>query len=243
MEEHRVTLIGPSFLLFADESGTSSATAVFTSEGGGFTDVPLSSNTFTQVGQVGNLPIGRPQLVAFKITIGSEAEITIHPETDLTSPAFSWGVLQPPPQGGHVVYSLEVMQDGVSQVVLFTAINAGEQKLGGPGPALLAVSVENSAVYNDLSLGILNVGYRQPGVIVETTTPPVGRGDDTGGLITGAILHFDIRVADVPQIWLPSSDVTVENGLPVVVFGEPTAPSLAIFKKHGAAEIVSLVQS
>lgn len=243
MEEHRVTLLGPSFLLFADESGTSSATAVFTREGGGFTDVPLSNNTFTQVGQVGSLVLPPPQLVAFKITLSEQTEIIIHPETDLTSGAFSWGVLQTPsPQGGHLVYSLEVMQDGVSQVVLFTAINAGEEKLG-PGPALLTVSVQNSAVYNDLSLGILNVGYRPPGVIKQTITSPVGRGGDTGGLITGDIIQFDIRVADVPQVWFPSTNVTVGNGLPVVVFGEPTAPSLAIIKEHGAADIVSLVQS
>jgi hypothetical protein len=240
MEEHKVTLPWPSYLLFADESGTSAATAIFT-DGTTFTDVPLSTNTFTQVGQAGTLPLSGTQLVAFKITIGGQ-EIIIHPETDLTSEPFSWGVLQPPPQGAHVVYSLEVLQDGVSQVVLFTAVNAGEEKLG-PGPAIRTVNVQNSGVYNDLSLGILNLGYRPPGVIPQTITTPVGRGGDTGGLITGDIIQFDIRVADVPQVWFPSTNVTVGKGLPVIVFGEPTAPSLAIIKEHGTAEIVSLFQS
>jgi hypothetical protein len=237
MEQHTVRLLGPSYLLFADETGTSSATAVFR-VGTGTTEVQLSSNTFTQVG---GDPIGGPELIAFNISFGDQTEMTVHPQADFTSGPYSWAVLQTPSHtGGQTVFDLQVMQDGTENVVLFSGVVAANQDSIIPPPIIHpTITIDDGAVYNDLRLGILNVTYTTGNVVVVTS--PVGRGNDTGGLLTGYIDHFDIRVTDVVQKWYPARIVKGEKGLPLVVFGEPTAPSLAIIQGSGPAEIVSLI--
>src|SRR5579871_3326783 len=91
--EHRIQLLGPSYLMYGDESGRSSASAIF-SEGTGTYSVPLSNKTFTKVG---GMPIGGPELLAIEITATDSPSkpVTVYPEKDLSVGPYAWAVLQP----------------------------------------------------------------------------------------------------------------------------------------------------
>jgi len=79
MSESRVTLLGPNYLMYCDESGKTRATAVFSAGAPPNTQkIPLSTNTFVKVGGMG---IGSPQLLSIEIT--GAINITVVPNKDL----------------------------------------------------------------------------------------------------------------------------------------------------------------
>jgi hypothetical protein len=223
-------------MLYADETGETTATAVF-SVGNSNTSVPLVDHTFVQVG---GEQIGGPELVGVEIsTPGIPEPVFVVPAWSGEVGPGAYAVLQPggSPEG----YGLDIVQqDGSSEIITFwEKINQDKGT-----PLVGATSVRNEAVYNGFPVkgASLSVRYQQfEGPIV--TTPFVEAGIETGGLLTGTILSYDIVLDKTPLNpvkWVPKEFVVGSPGLPIVVFGTAEAPSIAIFRPVGHAEIVQL---
>jgi hypothetical protein len=239
--QHRVRLLGPSFLIYIDETGGSKATAVFSIGAPPNQErIPLSSNTFTKVG---GMPIGGPELISIEIT--GDITATLFPETNFETGPYAWAVFQRPPPfdpksafpGPRSVFDLQIFMDGKEDLVLFSSVIPGqEEKI----PVSHTLALNDGTVYNDLDVGLLNVEYVIEGTVVKAT-PVVGKGEDTGGLFSGDIISFDIRFDASPEKWSTESFVRSTKGLPVIVFGPATAPMLGLVREFGPIEIVKLV--
>lgn len=233
MAKHSVKLLGPSFLIYGDETGLSSATAVFTqpTHPPVTEEVPLSNKTFTEVG---GDQIGGPELVSILILRG-ELLITVFPEQDLLAGPFAWGVLQPPPPDSGPVYKLQITVDGKEEVVPFST-----QRIPPPLRNTLLV---DGAIYNNLERAQLSVTYDVPG-IGGKDTPFVGRGQNTGGVFTAEILWFNVLfIGTEPDKWTTENLVTTTKGLPILVSGDGAAPILLVFREFGPVEQVKLIPS
>jgi len=173
-------------------------------------------------------------------------DVTLRAAFTKTVDRDSWGIFQPI-DGGVIGYSLEITeQDGTSVNIPFGPINP--RPPGGLGAAeppafpLQTIYVKNGAVSNGLSGGFLGFGYSliPDGPIHETDR--VLPGKETGPVpFTGWIVYFIIALeGGEPQKWFPEVSAVVEDGYPVVVIGNPTTPSVAIFREVGPAQIIAL---
>jgi hypothetical protein len=220
----------PSYLMYGDESGKTSATAIFRFGGSPDTKpVPLSTNTFTEVG---GFPIGGPELIA--IQISSSLTVKIVPDKSFEAVANSWSVLQCPPPGPERMFNLQVFVNGEVQIVPFSQV-ASETS-----PPMKNLFLDSGAIYNDLDAGSLNVDYIIPGSKV-LKTPIVGQGQATGGVFKAEILSFNISSVATPGQWVPAKTIFTSKGLPVLVYGKANAPMLAVFRPNGPVEIAKLV--
>ena len=135
---------------------------------------------------------------------------------------------------------LQIFVDGNTKKVNFT--NAILDASEGLPPLLHEMDLDDGAIYNDLKEGLLNVTYNLLGGEPKDT-PIVGRGDDTGGVFSGFVVHFNIRgEAGQPVYWQPDEDIKTSKGLPVVVYGSSDAPMLAVFQEYGPPKTVSLIR-
>jgi hypothetical protein len=232
MSEFQITFREPSYLMYGDESGKTSATAIFRFGGSPDTkSVPLSTNTFIQVG---GLPIGGPELIAVEISGSLTAKII--PYKDFAADANSWSILQFLSIGPERIFNLQVFTNGETQVVPFKFSHPLEPS-AVLEPCLL---LDDGAIYNDLDFGLLNVDYIIPGS-QELHTPIVGKGKDTGGVFSGTVLSVNISSVEAGAQWMPEKLVSTSKGLPVLVFGDPRAPKLAVFRPSGSPDLVKLV--
>src|SRR5438477_2939998 len=174
-----VSFYKPSYLMYGDESGKTSATAIFRFVGSSDTKaVPLSTNTFIEVG---GPSIGGPELIAIEISGSLTARIV--PDKDFYADPNSWSVLQCPPPGPKQLFKLLVFTNVETQIVPFSQVFPTE-------PCLV---LEDGAIYNNLGPGFLNVDYIIPGSKV-LQTPFVGKGQATGGVFNGTVLSVNIRL-------------------------------------------------
>src|SRR2546423_4562767 len=145
----------PSYFMHGDESGNSSATAFFRQGGSpDTTPVPLSTNTFTQVG---GLHIGGPELIAIELSSSGTLFATLIPDEDFAAGPNSWSVLQCLPPRPESIYELQVFTNGETQVVSFS--NIFPLAVGAPPVIEPCLVLEEGAIYNDLDIGLLNVDY------------------------------------------------------------------------------------
>jgi hypothetical protein len=234
-----VTLLGPSFLMYGDETSTTQATAVFTNFSTHppvISEVPLSKDAFAKVG---GGQIGGPTLTQINITDPpDDLIIPLRPLTSLTTGPWAWAVLQPPlPDSIPPVYELNVFVDGKNEIVKFTNAIPNAEAV----PSIEPVRLEDGAVYNDLEEGLLSVTYLIPGGKKETAF--VERGQDVfagSGVFTGDIVSFNIESTALPVAWGAETSVTTGKGLPVLVWGKANAPKLAVVRVHGNTDIVEL---
>jgi hypothetical protein len=233
-----IKFLSPSFMLYADETEKTTATAVF-SVGDSKKSVPLVDHTFVQVG---GEQIGGPELIGVEIiTRGIPDPVFVVPAWSGEVGPGAYAVLQPggSPEG----YGLDIVQqDGSSEIITFWAKIT--QDSTETLPPEHTTSVRHEAVYNGFPVkgASLSVTYQQfEGGII--TTPLAEAGSETGGLLTGTILSYNI-VLDItplnPVKWFPKEFVVGSVGLPIVVFGKADAPSIAIFRPVGHAQIVQL---
>jgi hypothetical protein len=230
-----IKFLAPSFILWANETpdGTT-ATAEF-SIGDTTKLIQLEIHTFVQVG---GEQIGGPELVSVTFhTPGIAEPFTIVPALSDEVGPDAYTVLQPggSPEG----YGLDIVQPGVPQKII-PFLNTIDQDKAEEIEHTIGIS--NGAVYNGLSTAdaTLSVRYHNGGLII--TTPFVKSGNETGGLLTGTILAFDITLEETPLItkWAPKESAVGSPGLPIVVIGESDAPSIAIFRPVGYADIIQL---
>jgi hypothetical protein len=233
-----VTLLGPSFLMYGDETSTTQAIAVFTNFSTHppvTTEVPLSKETFNKVG---GSQIGGPTLTQINISNPpDDVIIPLHPLSSLTAGPWAWGVLQPPiPDSNSLVYELNVFVDGKNEIVKFTNAIPNAEAL-----PIQPVSLNDGAVYNDLEDGLLSVTYTIPGGKRETAF--VGRGQDVfagSGVFTGDIVSFNIKSTALAVSWGAKTSATTTRGLPILVWGKASAPELAVFGEFGDPKSVEL---
>ena len=232
-----VQLLGPSFLLFADETSGDEAIAIF-SKGTGSFGIPLNKNTFTQVG---GSQIGGPELLQINITRPPDNHIIqLYPEKELSAGPYAWGIFQATPPGTHTSYVLQVFVNGEDQTVNFRSLLSDEK--ADEAPIIHQTDLNDGSIYNDLDAGLLNVTWNLIGGGLKET-PVVQRGQDTGGVFSGFIDSYNIRLlGGETEKWGPESFVKASKGLPVIVFGERTEPKLAVVREFGPPEIVKLVR-
>jgi len=236
--ENSIQLLAPSYMMYADETGKTTATAIFAvGDPGDTIKVPLSTTTF---GKVGGGPIGGPILVAIEIT--GEITATLYPEQSLTAKS-AWAVLQRPPPNVMRIFPLRIFVSGETQTVMFTPVppNSKSEDAGVPNAS---VTLVDGAIYNDLNSGLLSVEYNTPpNELAPKSTNPVPPGEDTGGVFSGNILSFNtILLGGVPQKWFSQEAVTSTKGLPIIVFGPLSGPKLAVVRQSGPPEIVNLIK-
>jgi len=237
--KYSVTLLGPSYLMYGDETGNTEAVAIFTNfstHPPNISPVPLNKNTFVQVG---GMQIGGPTLTQINIADPpSDLIIPLHPERDLEAGPYAWAVLQPPSSNSPPdVYELHVFFEGKDEVVKFTNAIPNPEEVS---PIIHPTSLDDGAVYNDLDAGTLSVSWGVFGR-VPTTTPSVGRGEDTGGVFSGAIFSYNvIDESGILQKWGPNESIKTNKGLPVIVYSGTKGPELAIFAESGPPTIVEL---
>jgi hypothetical protein len=251
---HAVNFIPPCYIIYGDETGTSTATGNFFihARPGKPVDItePFTLNQHTFILADGSLS-------AIKITREGQPPVEITPVTSLTVGPNAWAILQPPVEGGS---SLAIMQDGKYEAVLFDGDIPPPPPIHplGPGPAIAPlhvpeVTIRNGAVYNGLDLqdpkseiplvqGLVSVTYYGLFGGGPNETSPAARGKETDGLLAAQIVSFNIQLHDTEtQCWIPDTDGEgAAKGLPLVVFGSVFAPSVAIMNENGAATIVKL---
>jgi len=111
----------------------------------------------------------------------------------------------------------------------------GPKSTGGQG-----VFLDQGVIYNNLDSGFLSVDVL-PSSPAKITPPPVGKGENTGEVFTGSIISFVIRTDKIIAKWAPEKTVGTSKGLPIVVLGKPSAPTLAVVRLLGPPEFVKLV--
>jgi len=254
---HVVSFIPPCYIIYGDETGTSTATGNFFvpgPPGEPFTAIfPFTLNQHTFISAEGNLS-------AIKITRDGQPPVEITPLKNLTVGPNAWVILQPPPVEGGSGSSLAIMHDGKYEEVLFDGDIPPPPPVHpfGPGPAIAPlpvpkVIIRNGAVYNGLDpqnpkseiplvQGLVSVTYYGFFGSGPNETSPAARGTETGGLLSARIVSFNIQLNDTEtRTWIPDTDgEAATKGLPLIVFGDVFAPSVAIMNEHGSATIVKL---
>jgi hypothetical protein len=124
-ERNTVTFLAPSYLLYANATGTGKAIAVFTTfstHPPTTTGVPLGQNTFVEVG---GGKFGGPTLTQINLTDPpDELIIPLFPQSSLTAGPKAYAILLgpfPSPDSPDV-YELHVFFEGKDQIVKFANI-------------------------------------------------------------------------------------------------------------------------
>jgi hypothetical protein len=195
----------------------------------------VTENTFVPV---------KGKLQKIKISREAGSDTVLYPSTSATVGPKSWGILQII-DGGVIGWALAMtLQDGSTVDIQFPYPDPSGlpgSSIGGPDvPIRPVVRIHNGAVYNGLSdEALLSANY----VLVggpQHSTPPAKPGKETGVLLNASIISFTIRLDTGGVNWFPESTIDVPEGLPIVVIGDHSAPSLAVMMEVGPAHIVKL---
>ncbi len=236
----QVRFLAPSYLMYGDETGQTSAIATFHIGGtlDGTKKVPIPTNKYIQVG---GGPIGGPELISVQI-LGDSIQNTIFPDKDFTAGAHSWSVLNRPSPGLGAPYELSVRTGCLIQQVPFSTFPPIEGSIVSD-PVLI---LNDGEIINDLDAGQLAVFYiTNPYNGTEgKETPFVPRAGDTGGVLSGAVISFDIKTSEGSVIkFRPEKYVQSTPKFPVGVCGELEAPRLAVVRPWPQViEFVDLVR-
>jgi hypothetical protein len=228
----QVSFNGPCYLIYADQSRFSSASLKLYNEGV-ISTVTLNPHTFTRV-----------EGTCFNVTITPEAGSAedFPAESMLSVGPNAWGILQPI-DGGVIGYGLAMIDNGQDVNVMFKnpqPLPPGVVGSTPPAATTFSIFIRDGSVNNGLSdESLLSVTYQLIGGPTHTT-PPVPTGKETGDLLSAELLSFQLRSIASPVSWYPTENVEMQQGMSLVVFGDYSAPSLAIMVEVGPVKIVKL---
>jgi len=235
--QFEVIFNGPCYVVYGDETGGSKATLNIRI---GLETIGVNRNphTFTRVDGICSEVI---------IARDGAPPKTYHADSMLTVGPNAWGILQPI-DGGFIGEALEMTEKGKGMHTMFVQQKPAIQGTTGstldlqPEPTVM---IRGGSANNGVSdNSFLDVTYKgtagQP-----VTTPPVATGKETGPLLTGEIVSFNLSgpESQKPTVsWWPAENVSMQPGMSLVVWGTYDAPSLVIMLEIGGPQIVRLTK-